>query len=64
MELPLITLCLLVGSEGLQGVSSNSLETTTRNSDWSSLLYEYWDPMFTSCGMHEQRALLSITKQQ
>lgn len=43
------TFCLLVGSEGLQGVSSNSLETITKNSDWSSLLYEYWEPIFTSC---------------
>ena len=33
--------------------ASNSRDTTTRNSVWSSLPYVYWDPILTSCGMRK-----------
>ena len=35
----------------------NSFDTTTRNSDWSWLLYEYWDPMLTSYVEHHRHEM-------
>ena len=47
------SLSVCLAPEG--GVSSKSLETTTKNSDWSSLLYEYCDPIFTIWGKQNTR---------